>query len=80
VTPELEADRAQALTVPCPFPPKGCGEPIGAPCTRESMTGDREPLENLPAHPARLDAAGVVHAPLDPRELAYDPDTQFRRW
>lgn len=61
------ADRDQAHTVPCPAPPTGCAQPAGSPCIRHA---DGEPLQHLPAHIARLRAAGVVHAPLDPRELA----------
>lgn len=62
---ELAEDRERSLAVPCRRPP-GCGVPIGEVCVR---VADGQPLENLPAHPCRLDDAGVVHAPLDPRDL-----------
>lgn len=63
---ELVADAAQAATVPCPAPPLGCSAPVGDPCIRPR---DGKPLVHLPAHTARLKAAGVVHAPLDSRYL-----------
>lgn len=63
---ELAEDAAHAARVRCPDRPLGCGQPAGDPCVR----GDGRPLEHLPAHPARLKAAGVVHAPIDSRELA----------
>jgi hypothetical protein len=62
-----QADRDRAETVPCPDRPRGCAMPAGTTC-RNLTTG--EPLEHQPAHFARLRAAGVVHAPLDSRELA----------
>lgn len=66
-----DLDRDQAVTVPCPLPPKGCGQPVGAPCVRAtSRCSDGKPLTNAPAHTSRLQAAGVVHAPLSSRELA----------
>lgn len=61
------ADRDQAETVACPDKPRGCGRPAGTSC-RNLHSG--ELLEHLPAHAARLAAAGVVHAPVDSRELA----------
>ncbi|QJY46676.1 hypothetical protein [Pseudonocardia broussonetiae] len=60
------ADREQAETVPCPDRPRGCGARPDEPC-RNLHTGG--PLQHLPAHAARLAAAGVRHAPLDPREI-----------
>lgn len=65
-----EADRAQALTVPCPLTP--CFAPAGEPCRN---LRDGQPLEHMPAHAARLKAAGVVHAPVPSSELA-DPDAR----
>lgn len=62
-----QADRERAETVPCPDRPRGCGMPAGTMC-RNLITG--QPLEHLAAHAARLAAAGVRHAPLDPRDLA----------
>lgn len=62
-----QADREVAETVPCPDRPHGCGRPAGTAC-RNLHTG--EPLERIPAHAARLAAAGVVHAPVDSRDLA----------
>lgn len=70
---ELEADRAQALTVACPL--TACAQPAGQPCLSWVT---RKPLENLPAHNARLKAAGVMHAPVDVRELRHDPDRKAR--
>lgn len=70
-----QTDRDQAETVACPDKPRGCGRPAGTAC-RNLSTG--EPLEHLPAHAARLAAAGVVHAPLDSRELSRDPDRRPR--
>lgn len=64
---ELMVDRDQAETVACPARPRGCGAAPGEPCIN-LQTG--RPLEHLPAHDARLRAAGVLHAPLDPRQLA----------
>lgn len=58
------ADREQAETVPCPL--QRCAQPVGQTC-RNLATG--EPLDRLPAHHARLAAAGVRHAPLDPRDI-----------
>jgi hypothetical protein len=75
VTPELLADRERSLVVACPLEP--CGAQVGEPCV--SLT-TRRPHQHLGAHDARLKAAGVLHAPLDPRELAWDPDREFRRW
>lgn len=61
-------DQDQALTVACDNdPPRGCGAPIGELC-RNLATG--QPLQHLPAHHSRLVKAGVVHAPLNSRELA----------
>lgn len=62
-----QADRDRAETVPCPDRPLGCGMPAGTVC-RNLHTG--LPLERIPAHAARLRAAGVVHAPLDSRDLS----------
>lgn len=58
------ADREQAETVPCPL--LACPAAAGETC-RNLLTG--EPLGHLPAHQARLVAAGVRHAPLDPRDI-----------
>lgn len=60
-------DRDTAETVPCPPPPHGCGRPAGTSC-RNLVTGDL--LGHIPAHAARLRAAGVIHAPVDSRDLA----------
>jgi hypothetical protein len=54
-------DRRQAETVDCPT----CRAPRGTTCVR----GDGEPLVHAAAHTPRLTAAGVLHAPLDSREL-----------
>lgn len=62
-----QADRDRAEQVACPPRPLGCATPAGEPC-RNLTTG--QPLEHQPAHSARLRAAGVVHAPLDSRDLA----------
>lgn len=59
---EDQADREQALTVACPY----CVAAEREPCVRK---GTDEPLVNVAAHTARLQAAGVMHAPLDSREL-----------
>lgn len=59
---EDQADRDRALTVTCPY----CNAQPDEVCVRK---GTSEPLQNFAAHPSRLDAAGVVHAPLDSREL-----------
>lgn len=53
----LAEQRAHAATVPCPKPPHGCAAPIGEPC-RNLQT--REPLENRPAHEARLWNADAI--------------------
>lgn len=60
------ADRDQAEQVLCPPPPLGCSVPAGETC-RNLTSGDE--LEHQPAHNARLRAAGVAHAPLDPRDI-----------
>lgn len=60
------ADRDAAEQVPCPPPPLGCSAVSGQTC-RNLTTG--EELAHQPAHAARIRAAGVVHAPIDPREL-----------
>lgn len=70
---EQQQDREQALTVACPL--TACAAPAGEMC-RSFVTG--RPHQNLPAHDARLRAAGVVHAPLDTRELRHDPDRKAR--
>lgn len=62
---EDQHDRERALTKPCPPRPLGCGVGVGKPC----VTSTGEPLHRFPAHVARLQDAGVVHAPLDSREL-----------
>jgi hypothetical protein len=73
---EDQADQDAALQVDCPPRDQlGCGQPAGQLC-RNLGTG--QPLQHLPAHDARLRAAGVRHAPLDPRELAADPDRPTR--
>ena len=69
MSPDLLADQTQALTVACPQPPDGCGEPIGQPCTRPTIDGHRVPLVHFPAHIPRLKRAGVQHAPWDSRDL-----------
>lgn len=56
------SDRDRALTVACPY----CLAQPGEPCVRK---GTDELLVGPPAHTCRIDAAGVVHAPLDSREL-----------
>lgn len=71
-----QADQDQALTVACPLPPRGCAQPAGALCVRVS---DGHPLDRAPAHIARLQAAGIVHTPLDPRELARPHERTPRR-
>lgn len=66
---EDHADREQALTVACPEQPVGCGALPGEPCTRPDGRGGRAELTVFAAHTGRLKAAGVLHAPLDSREL-----------
>lgn len=61
---DLLDDRAAAARVACPV--NRCHAPAGEPCINVH-TG--KPLEHLPAHDARLKAAGVLHAPLDSRDL-----------
>lgn len=59
-------DRRQSMTVACPW----CQVEPGEVCLRS----DGSELERVAAHTSRLSAAGVVHAPLDSRELrAPDP-------
>ena len=70
---DLEEDRIQALTIACPL--TACAAPAGEMC-RSFVTG--KPHQNLPAHNARLKAAGVEHAPVDVRELRHDPDRKAR--
>jgi hypothetical protein len=66
-----QEDQDAALRVDCPpAEDHGCGQPAGQLC-RNLSTG--EPLQHLPAHLARLRAAGVRHAPLHPAVLAGDP-------
>ena len=60
------ANRDRAETVPCPEPPRGCSAPAGETC-RNLTTGAE--LAHQAAHNVRLRAAGVVHAPLDSRDL-----------
>lgn len=74
LAPAMWDDHERALDVPCPPAPKGCARPAGEPCLNQH-TG--EPLEHLPAHDARLRAAGVAHAPVDSRELT---EPAPRRW
>jgi hypothetical protein len=69
---EDAADRAQAETVACDF----CGSAIGVTCIR----ADGKPLENAAAHTPRLAAAGVIHAPIDPRELSARGERGPRTW
>lgn len=57
-----QADRDRALTVGCRY----CLAQVGEPCVRR---GTDEVLTNVAAHTPRLADAGVVHAPLDSREL-----------
>lgn len=73
MTPELEADRAASLHVPCP----SCAQPAGQICVRAV---DRKPLERAAAHTSRLKKASVIHAPLDSRDLRHDPDHGRTRW
>lgn len=73
---DLANDRDRAQAVPCPPPPHGCAAPAGDPCVR---IADGTPLEHLPAHTARIKAAGIVHAPIDSRELRADPNRGGRR-
>lgn len=61
-------DRARALGVDCPI--ALCAAQPGDPCINQH-TG--KPLVYLPAHEARLRAAGVVRAPVPTYELA-DPE------
>lgn len=61
---ELLADQDQAVTVPCPE--ERCRALIGEVCVNVHTN---QPLRHLPAHNARLNAAGVLHAPLDSRDL-----------
>jgi hypothetical protein len=63
---EMLDDHELGLTVPCPEPPHGCGQPAGMVCRR---IVDNEPLTNLAGHHRRLLNAGVVHAPLPASEL-----------
>lgn len=64
---ERQADRELALTVACNAPrPLGCGAAVGEECTNLSTGG---PLTRLAAHDARIKAAGVMHAPIDSRDL-----------
>lgn len=65
MNPDLAADHQAALKVACPF----CAEPAGRPCTRPDNGGGRARLSAFPAHEARIRAAGIVHAPIDPRDL-----------
>lgn len=57
------ADRDRAETLPCTY----CGVAAGEQCV---IRGTDQPLRNFAAHISRLEAAGVLHAPLDSRELA----------
>ncbi len=66
-----QADQDAALTIACPI--TRCHAPIGDFCRN---TG--EPLDRLPAHDARLKAAGVAHAPLDSRYLR-NPERSWTR-
>jgi hypothetical protein len=70
VTPADELDREHALEVVCPLIP--CAADVGEPCVN---LRSREPLAHLPAHDARLRAAGVRHAPIPTHELR-DPDAR----
>lgn len=74
-----QADQDAALQVACPAPPYGCLAPAGQLCTRPDGPTGRAPLDHAPAHIHRLHAAGVVHAPLDPRELARAHERTPRR-
>ena len=64
MNPDLLDDRATAASVPCTEP--RCNAQPGDPCVNVH-TG--QPLEHQAAHLARLKAAGVVHAPIDSRDL-----------
>jgi hypothetical protein len=71
-----QADQDAALRVDCPPREEhGCGERAGQLC-RNLTTGEH--LRHLPAHIARLRAAGVQHTPLDPAVLAADPYRRSR--
>lgn len=59
---EDELDRRAALEVAC----RWCHAAKGEPCVRK---GTDEPLQGPAAHTCRIDDAGVVHAPLDSREI-----------
>lgn len=73
---EDQYDQTDALDVPCPpRNQRGCGQPAGQLCLN---LGTGEPLVHLPAHLARLLAAGVVLKPTDEGELLRDPDRT--RW
>jgi hypothetical protein len=65
MTPDLDDDRQRALTVPCSY----CHALAGQPCTRTDLAGETRPLGVFPAHLPRLKAAGVLHAPIDSRDL-----------
>ena len=68
MNPDLLDDRAAANRVPCTEP--RCNAQAGDPCVNVH-TG--LPLEHQPAHLVRvkagLAAAGIVHAPIDSRDL-----------
>ena len=64
MNPDLLDDRAVACRIPCPV--ERCNAQPGQPCTN-LHTG--KPLEHLAAHLPRLKAAGVIHAPIDSRDL-----------
>lgn len=57
-----QADRDASLAVPCAY----CHAEAGAVCVRLGTTVE---LVNAPAHTPRLRDAGVIHAPIDSREL-----------
>ena len=74
---QRQVDRELALTVACTEPPpRGCGAVIGELC-RNLSSGD--PLTRLPAHDARLRAAGVSHAPVPSAEVRGDDVPRRRR-
>lgn len=58
---ETAADRERALSVACPH----CRAEQGQVCVRP----DGEELQRAAAHTSRITAAGVVHAPIDSRDL-----------
>ncbi|MCV7230698.1 zinc finger domain-containing protein [Mycolicibacterium komossense] len=50
---EWQRMRDQAVTVPCPIPPLGCGMPAGAACVTRTPGEPPKLLTRFPAHSAR---------------------------